>query len=1495
MKLSRRVNLATIGFFALFIGLISISLYGQVLLDEDFSSASFPSGWINDSNDNEFLWEFNNPANRIITGNFDEHFAIIDPAHYGHPNIAASLITQPIDCSSASGISLVFDHQYRHWSGSRGYLSISIDGATWEALDEFSQDIGEGSESELATYDITSFAAGERSVYIRWSFVGIAYWWAIDNVKVLALNDRPLPAYLIAPADNSYYNHTDTLLEWGSIPFGPEALGYNLYLDTTFPPTELVYTGLQTAFSPDLVNDQTYYWQVIPYNSEGVTESSICPIWSFTTNPAEPLPAKMLAPANDATHLPASTTFSWEYNLGELPTGYKLYLGTVSPPTELIYNGTEAEYTTTLDFATDYYWQVIPYNSAGSADHNHCPIWRFSTTTATPQQVALLSPPDQKSSVPVYTPLQWEPSNIGTPASGFRVYLDRVNPPAELVYDGIDVEYRPNLNFATTYYWQVIPYNEYGAASTDTAIIRSFTTANSYSLPFEELFSIDTVSPDWQNFDELGGNYAWQFDNPYSRNIGGNFDEHFAIADKASISDDATFTLISPALNCEDATQVLLTFEHQHRASAYTLPTLSVSIDGINWSNIDELTTDIGYPNPPIISQYNLTPIAANESTLYIRWRYEATNTSNGWWAIDNISVVASTAPHPVVNLSPKDGAKNVLLDTPLNWADSPLGMPPSNYLVYFDTLSPPEVIIQDDSLTIANPNKEFSTTYYWRVIPYNSSGSPATEECSIWSFTTCDPEPLCASVVEPADGELNVPTEVTLKWEPSSQGEPPIGYYLYFGTATTPTELIYSGSDNYFELDIEENTTYYWRVIPYNDYGATPVENTPIWSFTTIQPPISSGTYTVSQTPNVGDYLSIQKAVDDLTARGIRGDGDVTIEIEPGTYIEQIQIGLIPGTDADSKVIFTSKDSPANTIITSINSNSWNPYVIRLNRAKHIQISNLTIKSNEFTTYHWGIHLFNNCEHITISECLFDDPHGSFYHIIASSSTSNINEQGNNVNNLLIERNNFTNGYIALSIYGKEDLYSQGVCIHNNKFNDLRYAGVILSYVDSFCFDSNLIEMNVSGDTMNKGIYLEYTKGAFKFTNNRIIKARAYGIEWGSYNVFITSGGHINDGETAIFANNMIGGGFTYSSNWTAGIIIHAPVDNIGFYFNSFNMDQPNATYTQSCLFIRTSSATNIDLLNNSFAYTGGGSGYALYVANPQSLRLFNYNNYYSNGTRFVWLGSHHINLGSLQTSDGKNANSRVGNPKYTSPTELHSNGGQLYRGGLPIAGIEHDIDGDLRDSEAPNIGADEYEPILDNDLAAISIEGPNLIGTGSTSTFTVTIQNSGQLPQENFLVQLIRRDNIVLNTFFIDQTINPGQKKTFNIEWTPTVNGIYFLYCKTSLESDENPYNDSSPYLGVFVTTINKPQVSLTIDEAAGTCTLTWNPIASALSYKIYGSDSPHPESWGEPLANTSQTFYTTPLSTMQFFRVIATTDPSSSHFNPIIEGSDFVPTDQ
>ncbi|MDY0151520.1 MAG: choice-of-anchor J domain-containing protein [Candidatus Cloacimonas sp.] len=104
---------------------------------------------------------------------------------------------------------------------------------------------------------------------------------------------------------------------------------------------------------------------------------------TFTFSPAVtgevPLAAQNPNPANNAVNVAKAANLVWNAG-GGITDGYKVYLGTDNPPTNLV-NGTSqtAAMYDPADFSynTMYYWKVVPFNTYGDAIN--CPVWSFTT------------------------------------------------------------------------------------------------------------------------------------------------------------------------------------------------------------------------------------------------------------------------------------------------------------------------------------------------------------------------------------------------------------------------------------------------------------------------------------------------------------------------------------------------------------------------------------------------------------------------------------------------------------------------------------------------------------------------------------------------------------------------------------------------------------------------------------------------------------------------------------------------------------------------------------------------------------------------------------------------------------------------------------------------------------------------------------------------------------------------------------------------------------
>ncbi|HOH97683.1 MAG TPA: choice-of-anchor J domain-containing protein [Candidatus Cloacimonadota bacterium] len=366
----------------------------------------------------------------------------------------------------------------------------------------------------------------------------------------------PNPAVAIYPTMNGYA-FTDAILSWQS--GGGMPNGYNVYLGTTNPPTTMVSEGQAgTTYTPaNLLPATTYYWQVIPYNSNG--PAADCPVWSFTTPGAEQLAESF----NDTTWPPPgwanpgtytrSTTLPFHGAAG----AYKLAPVTpalLSTPMVTIttnstlnfwarttattgngriqiqYSPDRVEWTNVGDpiaLPTVTTWNNYVVDLGALAGNNYYLAFASSSVTSTtatyidhvfgpnltplmPGPVTLAAPADAAINQSVFPALSWTAGTTGGVATSYKVYLDTNPNPTTMIASvpGLNYTVQTALQYLTTYYWKVVASNAAGDA--EASAVRSFTTMDNPTIStFPWNVNFGTVTADWPvlNWTQLNGLY----------------------------------------------------------------------------------------------------------------------------------------------------------------------------------------------------------------------------------------------------------------------------------------------------------------------------------------------------------------------------------------------------------------------------------------------------------------------------------------------------------------------------------------------------------------------------------------------------------------------------------------------------------------------------------------------------------------------------------------------------------------------------------------------------------------------------------------------------------------------------------------------------------------------------------------------------------------------------------------------------------------------------
>lgn len=431
------------------------------------------------------------------------------------------------------------------------------------------------------------------------------------------------------------------------------------------------------------------------------------------------------------------------------------------------------------------------------------------------------------------------------------------------------------------------------------------------------------------------------------------------------------------------------------------------------------------------------------------------------------------------------------------------------------------------------------------------------------------------------------------------------------------------------------------------------------------------SGFYSIGAT---GDYTSFNGAVSALKLYGICGP--VVFDVEDGNYLEQISIPEIVGTSLTNTITFRSLN--ANPALVSM---AYSPvgqvdnYTIQLNGADHITFKELTIKSTGLT-YSTVINVKNESSWNTFDGNTLIGDSNTLTNSTVKAVITSYNGSLDTMNMFL--NNTIKFGSYGMYWYGNDSTgLETGLIIDNNLFLDIYYTGLRLDYQKGNTVTNNTIRFNGNYLGITYAAYSSYNNGEIVFENNDF-NVPTFGYCWYLSNCTGSLG------SPAYMANNFFSISNSLSINTSYGVYM-INVSNMNLSNNSINI-YSGASSTQS---ISITGGTGNNVRSNNII--NWGSGYGLYLNG--GLSTSDNNNIYVPNGNVGFFGSDQTTLIDWQTSTGLDLNSLTGDPLFVSEIDLHTCNDILLDGnGWVDMNITSDIDGQLRDTSAFDIGADEF-----------------------------------------------------------------------------------------------------------------------------------------------------------------------------------------------------------
>lgn len=190
---------------------------------------------------------------------------------------------------------------------------------------------------------------------------------------------------------------------------------------------------------------------------------------------------------------------------------------------------------------------------------------------------------------------------------------------------------------------------------------------------------------------------------------------------------------------------------------------------------------------------------------------------------------------------TPVSGAAGISMSPTLTWT----ALNASSYDIYFGIESNPPRVATTTSASYSLPGLMNKTKYYWKIVAKNNCGGSTTG--TMWNFTTACVASGTPSSPTPSNGATSVSTSLTLSWAGSNASL----YDVYFGTSPSPSYVETIGGTTYNTSGLNNNTTYYWKIVASNSCGD--LSPGALWSFTTVN---ASGTPVTVIRPNGGETV---------------------------------------------------------------------------------------------------------------------------------------------------------------------------------------------------------------------------------------------------------------------------------------------------------------------------------------------------------------------------------------------------------------------------------------------------------------------------------------------------------------------------------------------------------------------------------------------------------------------------------------------------------------
>ncbi|MBE0571544.1 MAG: hypothetical protein IH618_08385, partial [Ignavibacteriaceae bacterium] len=477
---------------------------------------------------------------------------------------------------------------------------------------------------------------------------------------------------------------------------------------------------------------------------------------------------------------------------------------------------------------------------------------------------------------------------------------------------------------------------------------------------------------------------------------------------------------------------------------------------------------------------------------------------------------------------------------------------------------------------------------------------------------------------------------------------------------------------------------------------------------------PLPAGTYSVG---SGGYFATIQAAFDKLSIDGIAGE--VILELTDNLYTSPtVQFGYtlngpIPGAGPNSRVTIKPAENKNVTI------EGTNEALLYLMNTSYVTFDGISLTGSTTLTIHAlqsaayvfndALDFINNSDHNVIQNITFivDD------NLRASGTGFWHNQTGAFAPDSNLIQNNYVKkaGLAFFVISSTSAVKGVGNIVRENQIgsdsDSLVAFGIQIGRCENALVENNIVQnlkATINGsDQIQAGILSTMSSGTI--IRNNILGNFKANNGYSSSGIFL--GGEAgNIGSANLVYNNMIYDIQSISAQNDSRItgIETWYQNNPKIYYNSVYLSGTGSQHLGSAALYVGGGNTNIDSKNNIFLNTRDESPYcasAIYAYTTGSLTS-DYNDVYFNNTNpdncLVRIGGTKYKTLAEWQETGKDFHSVSIMPCFCLPN-LHIDctiATCLESRGTPIAGLDSDIDGDIRHNFLPDIGADEFVGLI-------------------------------------------------------------------------------------------------------------------------------------------------------------------------------------------------------